>query len=65
MKTYIITEKDIDRLRCNLDSGGDEVYWYISQLDNWEETLEEAGDIYFCECEEKYLDYMCPCKMRN
>ena len=39
MKTYIITEEDIERLRRNLDSGGDEVYWYISQLDNWEETL--------------------------
>jgi hypothetical protein len=39
MKTYLVTKEDIERLRCNLDSGGDEVYWYISQLDNWEETL--------------------------
>ena len=43
MKTYIITEEDIERLRRNLDSGGDEVYWYISQLDNWEETLNELS----------------------
>ena len=47
MKTYIITEEDIERLRRNLDSGGDEVYWYISQLDNWEETLEYASDVKF------------------
>ena len=45
MKTYVITEEDIERLRCNLDSGGDEVYWYISQLDNWEETLEHISDV--------------------
>ena len=45
MKTYIITEEDVERLRCNLDSGGDEVYWYISQLDNWEETLEYISDV--------------------
>ena len=45
MKTYIITEEDIGRLRRNLDSGGDEVYWYISQLDNWEETLEYISDV--------------------
>ncbi len=45
MKTYIITEEDIERLRCNLDSGGDEVYWYISQLDNWENTLEYVSDV--------------------
>ena len=45
MKTYIITEEDIERLRCNLDSGGDEVYWYICQLDNWEDTLEYVYDV--------------------
>ena len=45
MKTYIITEEDLERLRRNLDSGGDEVYWYISQLDNWEETLRYVSDV--------------------
>lgn len=45
MKNYIITEEDIERLRRNLDSGGDEVYWYISQLDNWEETLRYVSDV--------------------
>ena len=39
MKTYIITEKDIERLRYNLDCNGDNDWWYISQLDNWVETL--------------------------
>ena len=39
MKNYIITEKDIERLRYNLDCNGDNDWWYISQLDNWEETL--------------------------
>lgn len=40
MKTYIITEKDIERLRHNLECSSDSDWWYISQLDNWEETLE-------------------------
>ena len=44
MKTYLVTKEDIERLRCNLDSGGDEVYWYISQLDNWEETLTDVEE---------------------
>jgi hypothetical protein len=58
MKTYLVTELDIEKLKDLL---------IVEDLlvDKWEETLEEAGDIYFCECEEKYLDYMCPCKMRN
>jgi hypothetical protein len=42
MKKYIITEKDIERLRYNLDCSGDNDWWYISQLDNWEETLTEV-----------------------
>ena len=45
MKTYIITEKDIERLRCNLECNGDDDGWYISQLDNWEDTLEYVSDI--------------------
>lgn len=39
MKVYLVTELDIERLRCNLDCSADEDWWYISQLDNWEETL--------------------------
>ena len=39
MKTYLVTEKDIERLRYNLDCNGYQNWWYMSQLDNWEETL--------------------------
>lgn len=39
MKKYLITEQDIERLRINLDSSGDNDWWYISQLDNWEKEL--------------------------
>ena len=45
MKNYIITEKDIERLRYNLDCNGDNDWWYISQLDNWEETLRDVSDV--------------------
>lgn len=40
-----IIEKDIERLRHNLDCSGDNDWWYISQLDNWEETLKVHSNL--------------------
>ena len=46
---------------------------YYSEDGNWanyfsmlgDEVIEYDEDSYYCECEEEYLDYMCPCKIRN
>ena len=34
-------------------------------MDEWVETLERGEDIYFCECEEKHLNYICPCSIKQ
>ena len=44
MKKYIVTEKDIERLRHDFECNSDNDWWYISQLDNWEKTLSYKTD---------------------
>jgi len=39
MKTYIITEKDLERLQETYSNGGDS-WWYNSRMDEWVKTLE-------------------------
>jgi len=58
MKTYILTEQDIERLKDKLITED-----FI--IDKWAETLEEGEDKYYCECEEKDLNFMCPCIQRQ
>ena len=40
MKTYIITEKDLERLQETYSNGGDS-WWHNSRMDEWEDTLNE------------------------
>lgn len=63
MKTYIITEKDIDRLTESFTNGGDS-WWFEARVDEWVCSLKEGEDTYFCECLGEYLDYQCPCIRR-
>jgi len=40
MKTYIITEKDLERLQEIYNNDGDS-WWHNGRMDEWEETLNE------------------------
>ena len=64
MNTYILTENDIDRLQETfLDRA--ESLWYNSKMNDWVKTLETSEDRYYCECEDKYLNYICPCAQKQ
>lgn len=41
MKTYIITEKDIEKLIESLDCSGDSDWWYKDRVEDWGENLVE------------------------
>ena len=41
MKTYIVTDKDIENLLNSLDSGGDYAWQYIARVEEWVEKLKE------------------------
>lgn len=59
MKQYIVTEQDIEKLK-------DKFFPFEqNEVDEWVQTLEEGKEKFYCECEEKYLDFICPCVGRN
>lgn len=44
MKTFTITEKDIEKLLDSLDCRGDYDWWYISRVEEWVEKLKEINN---------------------
>jgi hypothetical protein len=64
MKTYVITELDIDRLQ-EIFSMNNKSWGYNSIMNEWVETLKEGDDTYYCECTESWENHQCPCTIKN